>query len=67
MSIVEQVLKRAGIRKTQRQLMKLLFGLWLAIPGRINYANLARFSAKSEKAFGTGSASRWIKSSSIDT
>jgi hypothetical protein len=51
MGILEQVLKRAGIRKTQSQFMKLLFGLWLAIPGRINYANLARFSSKHEKTF----------------
>ena len=51
MSIVEQVLKQAGIRKTQSAFMRLLFGLWLAIPGRINYANLARFSGKHEKTF----------------
>ena len=51
MSIVEQVLKRAGIRRTQSQFIELLFRLWLAIPGRINYANLARFSGKNEKTY----------------
>lgn len=51
MSIVERVMKQSGIRRTQSQFMKLVFRLWLAIPGRINYANLARFSGKNEKTF----------------
>jgi SRSO17 transposase len=51
MDIVEQVLKGAGIRRTQSRFIGLLFKLWLAIPGRINYANLARFSEKNEKTF----------------
>lgn len=51
MSILEQVLVQCGIRKTQRGFLLLLFRLWLVIPGRINYANLARFSGKSEKTF----------------
>jgi hypothetical protein len=51
MSILEQVLVECGIRKTQRGFLLLLFRLWLVIPGRINYANLARFSDKSEKTF----------------
>jgi Transposase DDE domain len=55
MAIVEEVLKRSSLRtslrKTQSSFIKLLFGLWLAIPGRIHYANLSRFSSKNEKTF----------------
>lgn len=51
MPIVKQVFKDVAIRKTQERFIELLFSLWLAIPGRINYANLARFSGKSEKTF----------------
>lgn len=51
MSIVKRVMKQSGIRRTQSQFMELLLSLWLAIPGRINYANLARFSGKNEKTF----------------
>jgi putative transposase len=53
MGILEQVLVKLGIRKTQRVFLVLLVQLWLVIPGRINYANLARFSGKSEKTFRT--------------
>jgi hypothetical protein len=51
MGILEQVLALVGIRKTQRVFLIGLLRLWLVIPGRINYANLARFSGKSEKTF----------------
>ena len=51
MSILEQVLAQLGIRKTQRAFLIVLVRLWLVIPGRVNYANLARFSGKSEKTF----------------
>jgi putative transposase len=51
MAIVEEVLKVVNLGKRQRQFLKLLIKLWLAIPGRINYANLARFSGKNEKTF----------------
>lgn len=51
MGILEQVLEQVGIRKTQRAFLRVLLRLWLVIPGRINYANLARFSGKSEKTF----------------
>jgi hypothetical protein len=51
MSIVDRVMKQSGIRRTQSNFMNVLFRLWLAIPGRINYANLARFSGKNEKTF----------------
>ena len=51
MVILERVLQSVGSRKTRRAFIRLLFSLWLAIPGRINYANLARFSGTSEKTF----------------
>lgn len=51
MAIVEQVLKRVNLGKRQSNFLKLLISLWLALPGRINYANLARLSGKNEKTF----------------
>lgn len=51
MAIVEDVLKRVKLGQRQSHFIKLLVSLWLAIPGRINYANLARFSGKNEKTF----------------
>jgi hypothetical protein len=51
MGILERGMKRAGIRRTQSTFMAVLFSLWLAIPGRLNYANLSRFSGKHEKTF----------------
>lgn len=51
MRILERVLSELGIRKTQRLFVLMLVRLWLVIPGRINYANLARFSGENEKTF----------------
>jgi putative transposase len=51
MNILNQVLTRLPIRKTQSAFLNLLCTLILAIPGRINYANLERFSTRSEKTF----------------
>jgi Transposase DDE domain len=51
MVILERVLEQLGIRKTQRKFLLLLVRLWLVLPGRVNYANLGRFSGKSEKTF----------------
>jgi hypothetical protein len=51
MSILERILEELSIGKTQRGFLVLLVRLWLVIPGRINYANLARFSGKNEKTF----------------
>lgn len=51
MAIVEEVLKRVKLGRRQRAFIKMLVSLWLAIPGRINYANLSRFSGKNEKTF----------------
>lgn len=51
MTIVEQILARVGMRKRQARFIKMLLRLWLAIPGRINYANLERFSDLSERSY----------------
>ena len=51
MNILNQILQQSNIRKTQTTFMNVLLTLWLAIPGRINYANLERFSTLNEKTF----------------
>ena len=51
MTILNQILIATGVRKTQTTFLNILFALWLAIPGRINYANLERFSNLNEKTF----------------
>jgi DDE superfamily endonuclease len=51
MTILNQILTLAGIRKTQATFLNTLLVLWLAIPGRINYANLERFSNFNEKTY----------------
>ena len=51
MNILNQVLTNLPIRKTQSTFLNLLCALILAIPGRINYANLERFSHQTEKTF----------------
>jgi DDE superfamily endonuclease len=51
MNILNQVLTNLPIRKTQTTFLNLLCALILAIPGRINYANLERFSHRTEKTF----------------
>ena len=51
MNILNQVLTKLPIRKTQATFLNLLCTLILAIPGRINYANLERFSNRNEKTF----------------
>jgi Transposase DDE domain len=50
MNIVQQILAKVGIRKTQIRYLGMLVGLWLAIPGRINYLNLERYGELSEKS-----------------
>jgi DDE superfamily endonuclease len=51
MNILNQILTHVGIRKTQTTFLTTLFAIWLAIPGRINYANLDRFSSLNEKTY----------------
>jgi hypothetical protein len=40
--------------KCQRIFLGKLIGLMLAIPGRINYLNLARYGERSEKSYRNG-------------
>jgi putative transposase len=51
MNILNQLLTNLPIRNTQATFLNLLCALILAIPGRINYANLERFSTRNEKTF----------------
>lgn len=53
MNIVQQIdliLEKVGIRKTQAQYLVMLMGLWLAIPGRVNFLNLERYGKLSERS-----------------
>lgn len=51
MNILNQVLTKLNLRKTQNAFLQLLCTVILAIPSRINYANLERFSYRNEKTF----------------
>jgi DDE superfamily endonuclease len=51
MNILNQVLTKLNLRKTQTTFFQLLCTVILAIPSRINYANLERFSHRNEKTF----------------
>lgn len=47
---VELILEKVGIRKTQARYLVMLVGLWLAIPGRVNFLNLERYGELSERS-----------------
>lgn len=51
MNILNQILSQLPVRNTQASFINLLCSLMLAIPSRINYANLGRFSHRNEKTF----------------
>jgi hypothetical protein len=51
MNILNQLLSKLKLRTTQNAFLKLLCTVILAIPSRINYANLERFSHRNEKTF----------------
>jgi putative transposase len=51
MGILQQVLSESGIGRVQRAFMSHLLGLWLVIPGGINYVNMQRYSPHSEQTF----------------
>jgi len=51
MTILKQILASTKIRKTQKGFLEGLCSLWLAIPGRINFKNLARYGKLSEKSY----------------
>jgi hypothetical protein len=51
MNILNQVLSKLNLRTTQTTFLQLLCTVILAIPSRINYANLERYSHQNEKTF----------------
>lgn len=59
MTILTNVLAHAPLRSTQRRFLQILLSLWLALPGRVNAANLARYSGMNEKTFRNWLHRRW--------
>jgi putative transposase len=53
MAILAQIVKRMKLRKCQAIFLEQVIGVILAIPGRINYLNLERYSNRSEKSYRT--------------
>ena len=52
MKIAEGILMQMkGIRKSQRKFMMVLFNTILSMSGRVNFANLSRYSAYNEKSY----------------
>lgn len=47
--ILTAALHRAGLRRTQQAYLRLLLTLWLVIPGRHTFTNLARYAPTSER------------------
>lgn len=52
MKIAEGILRQIkGIRKSQRKFLMILFNTVLSMSGRVNFANLSRYSAYNEKSY----------------
>ena len=51
MTILKQILASTKVRKTQKCFLERLCSLWLAIPGRINFTNLARYGSLNERSY----------------
>ena len=51
--ILAAALSQAGIRRTQQAYLRLLMILWLALPGRHNFTNLARYGPTSDRTHRT--------------
>ena len=51
--ILAAALGQAGIRRTQQAYLRLLLTLWLVLPGRHNFANLARYGPTSDRTHRT--------------
>ena len=49
LQILAALLPKTSIRRTQAAYLQLVLVLWLAIPGRLNFTNLARYGAPSER------------------
>jgi hypothetical protein len=47
--ILAAALSQAGIRRTQQAYLRLLLTLWLVLPGRHNFTNLARYGPTSDR------------------
>ena len=47
--ILAAALSQAGLRHTQQVYLRLLLTLWLVIPGRHNFTNLARYGPRSDR------------------
>ena len=47
--ILAAALGQAGLRRTQQTYLRLLMTLWLVLPGRHNFTNLARYGPTSDR------------------
>ena len=47
--ILAAALGQAGLRRTQQAYLRLLLSLWLVLPGRHNFTNLARYGPTSDR------------------
>ena len=47
--ILAAALEHAGLRRTQQTYLRLLLTLWLVLPGRHNFTNLARYGPTSDR------------------
>ena len=47
--ILAAALGQAGLRRTQQAYLRLLLTLWLVLPGRHNFTNLARYGPRSDR------------------
>jgi len=51
MGILPQILSEMGMGRAQRAFMSHLLGLWMVIPGRVNYTNMERYGGHSEQTY----------------
>ena len=51
--ILAAALGQAGLRRTQQAYLRLLLTLWLVLPGRHNFTNLARYGPRSDRTHRT--------------
>ena len=51
--ILAAALNQAGLRRTQQAYLRLLLTLWLVLPGRHNFTNLARYGPTSDRTHRT--------------
>ena len=51
--ILAAALNQAGLRRTQQAYLRLLLTLWLVLPGRHNFTNLARYGPRSDRTHRT--------------